>query len=255
VLKVAALVVLLPVLAAACTGSSGKAKPKPTAPPPPSSPTTVLNLLTVPGNPRTSTSLSTDINGGGATLVGTVAGPDGPVDATVRVERLIGDQVTSTEVKATAGAWQLGSVQGGRYRVRAWKPPDMAQLDPEVFFLGATETKQITLTLTRFGDTSVIGSTDPSPLVAGQGGNLLTQVVSGTVDPDGFVRASPRPGLPVQLLPSGGITLDGPDKQVSDGEGRNGWRVTCAAPGVPAVSLVVGTTRYPVTLPACAAAG
>lgn len=240
---------------AACSGSgskpTAKVAPKPTAPLQTS--TTAVNLLTVPGNPRTSTSLSTDINGGGATIVGTVSGPDGPVgDATVHIERLIGEQATSVDVRAANGSWQLGAVQGGRYRVRAWRAPDLAQLDPEVFFVGGTETKQVTLRMSRFGELSVIGASDPAPLVVGEQGNLLTQVVAGSVDNAGFVSARPRPGLAVQLVASTGMTLDGPDKQVTDGEGRNGWRITCTAAVPPTPVLVIGAARFAVVVAACA---
>ncbi len=243
---------VLMLLVAACTGSSAKPKPTTTVPAPSSS--TSLTVITVPGNPRSTTTLPTDMSPGEATIVGTVASPDGPVpDAIVRVERLTGDAAATVDVRAVNGSWQVPAVRGGRYRVRAWRPPDMAQLDPEVFFLGSTETKQITLLLTHFGDVSVTANTDPSPLVIGQPGVLVTQVLSGAVDSEGVVRANPRPGLPAQLVVTGGLALDGPDKQVTDGEGKNAWHVRCLAPAPPAVALVVGTVRYSIILPPCAA--
>jgi hypothetical protein len=235
----------------ACSGSGGKSKPTTTLPPPSSS--TSFTIVTVPGNPRSTTTMATDITPGEATIVGTVATLDGPVpDAIVRVERLTGDEVASVDVRAVSGNWQLASVRGGRYRVRAWRPPDMAQLEPEVFFLGSTETKQITLLLTRFGDVSVTANSDPGPMLIGQPAVLVTQVLTGAVDGQGVVKANPRPGVPTQLVPAGGLALEGADRQVSDGEGNNAWRVRCLATGPPSVALVVESVRYAIILPPCA---
>jgi len=200
--------------------------------------------------------MAQDITPGEATLVGTVAGPEGPVtEATVRVERLAGDDVTGVDVRVVGGGWQLPSIRGGRYRVRAWRSPDMAQLEPEVFFLGAAETKQVSLVVTRFGDVSVVPTSDPAPMPIGQPATLTTQVVAGTVDARGVVRANPKPGVPVQLMPATGLALDGPDKQTTDGEGNASWRVRCLGPGPPSVSLVVATVGYAVNVAACAPAG
>lgn len=235
---------------AACSGSGGAPKPTTTVPAPSSS--TSFTIVTAPGNPRSTTTVPAEISPGEATLVGTVAGPDGPVpEATVRVERLTGDEVASVEVRAANGSWSLPSVRGGRYRVRAWRAPDMAQLEPEVFFLGATETKQISLMVIRFGEVSVTAATDPAPLPVGQPGALVTTVLTGAVDSQGVVRANPRPGLPVQLVPGPGLALESIDKQVTDGEGNNGWRVRCLAPGPPSVGLLLGNVRYPLTVAAC----
>jgi hypothetical protein len=237
---------------AACTGGSDDT-PKPTTTVPPPSSSTSFTIVTVPGNPRTSTTLAAEIGPGEATIVGTVAGPDGPIpEAVVRVEHLIGDAVASVDVRSIGGSWQLPAVGGGRYRVRAWRSPDFAMLEPETFFLGATETKQITLVLTKFGELSVIASSDPSPLTVGQPGALITQVAAAAVNPQGVVKANPRPGVPVQLASGVGLTLDGSDKQVTDGEGRNAWRVRCLGPeGPPSAALLVGTARFAVNLPPC----
>jgi hypothetical protein len=234
----------------ACSGDGDEPKPKPTLPAPSSS--TSFTIVTVPGNPRSTTTLPVDISPGEATIAGTVGTPDGPVpDAIVRIERLTGDEVASVDVRAVSGSWQLASIRGGRYRVRAWHPPDMAQLEPEVFFLGSTETKQLSLLLTHFGDVSVTANTDPNPMPVGQPAILVTSVLTGAVDAQGVVRANPRPGVPTQLVSAGGLALDGSDRQVTDGEGNNGWRVRCLGAAPPSVALVVENVRYAIILPPC----
>jgi hypothetical protein len=242
-------------LLAACSGGDdgGEAKPTTTAPPATGSPTTPP-VFTVPGNPRTTTTMATEIGPGEASISGTAATADGPVpDGVVHVERLIDDRVASIDVSISNGQWQLPQIRGGRYRVRAWRSPDMAQLQPDVFFLGSTETKQIPLVLTRFGDTSVIGTTDPAPMQVGETAALTTQVVSGSVDTEGVVHANPHPNVAVQLVTSGGISLDGSDRQTTDGEGNTSWRVRCTQAAPPSLSVAIGSERYPVALAACVA--
>ncbi|HUQ64364.1 MAG TPA: hypothetical protein VM121_11465 [Acidimicrobiales bacterium] len=239
-------------LAVACSGGSTE-KPEPTTTPPPPSSSTSFTVITAPGNPRTTTTIPTELSPGEATLNGTVGGPDGPVpDAIVRVERLTGDEEVSVDIRAVNGGWQLPAIRGGRYRVRAWRAPDMAQLEPEIFFLGSTETRQVNLLVTRFGEVSVTVGTEPAPLPVGQPAVLVTQVVTGAVDAQGVVRANPRPGLPVQLVPAGGLTLESQDRGLTDSEGNSAWRVRCLAPGPPSVALLVGNVRYSVIVPACA---
>src|SRR5690606_1191562 len=74
---------------------------------------------------------------GTARLVGTVTGPDGPVaGATVRIERLVAGREVRTDVTtASDGRFALDGVPGGRYRVRAFLPPDLAQTAPELRFV------------------------------------------------------------------------------------------------------------------------
>src|SRR5262249_8051564 len=101
-----------------------------TPPPTPASSTTtapahLTRAMTndVPG----ATTSSVPVGPGFATLSGIALGPQGPVGgATVHVDRLVGDAVGSVNVAAQAdGVWNLPGILGGRYRVRAWRSPDM----------------------------------------------------------------------------------------------------------------------------------
>jgi hypothetical protein len=141
-------------LVAACSSSHSKALPP--APAIDETSTTLRDLTkigldAVPG--RTTTTV--DNRPGRASLSGTVAaGLDGPVgSATVRVQRLVGDAVLQTDLATNPdGSWTLPNVQGGRYRVRAWRAPDLALVDPVVVFLGATETRDVPISVSRSGN-------------------------------------------------------------------------------------------------------
>ncbi len=252
-----AAVVLLAV-AAACnddgggTGAIGRA-PSTTVPvteAPPS--TTSTTATTVRGTPRATTSTTVALGPGQATITGSVNGPAGPVDgATVRIERLVGQQVASTEVRSAGGGYTLGSVLGGAYRVRAWKAPDMAQSGTETFFLAADEVKRLDLTLTQYGS-GVIATVDPTPPKVDQPATLTVRLGSGRVDEQGRVSTDSRANVPLTLAVGPGLNLESPAQATSDANGTASWRLRCTAPGPVPVNLTVATMTTGVNVPPCA---
>lgn len=212
-----------------------------------------VQLAGVPG--RTTTTIA--IAGGTATLNGSVTGPDGPVGAAVvHVERFVGDNVATADVFTNPdGTFSLPSVLGGRFRVRAYRPPDLALVAPEVFFLGGTDTKTLALELDRYQGMSVAAAIAPNPPVATEPANLLVQATFRSVDADGVVRAVPIPGVRVELFPTGRWTVEGAAVQFADTDGRALWRVRCGREGEQEMSVLVADGEaFPLSLPACAAA-
>lgn len=256
-LAAVAVVLVALLLAAGCRGSKDEATPATTTPTTPptevTTTTTTTTLVTVPGNPRPVTTLSSAIGPGTATLGGSVSGPEGPVaGATVRVERLVGDDVATTTVTSgPGGEWTLSSVNGGRYRLRAWRPPDLAQLKPTLVFLQATESKGVSLAMTRYGEGNAVAAFTPSAPTAEKPATLVVTVSNGGIDGEGVLHASPRPGVTVQLVVTAGLTLESPDTTVTDGAGNASFTVRCTPPGPPAATAVVDGARRPVDLPAC----
>lgn len=239
---------------AGCTGSTSKSLPP--APAVDETTTTAPDLtqVAVAGvSGRATTTI--DTRPGGATVDGTVAaGLDGPVGAaTVRVQRLAGDAVVETDVVTAAdGSWSLPNVQGGRYRIRAWRAPDLALVDPVVVFLGATETRHVPISLSRYTGLTAVASIAPSPPPVGQPANLVVQARSQMVDSDGVVRATPIAGATLQLTGSGSWTASPNSIQTADGQGSARWRVECRDPGTQPLSVTVnGSDTLPLSLPAC----
>ena len=193
-----AVAVALAAVAAAC--SSGPAlidypTPKVSAP---TTSTTVFDyesvaLPDVPG--RTTTTV--DNRPGKANLTGTVTGPDGPVPmANVRVERLVEETVLAKDLVAGPdGAWRLDLVRGGRYRVRAWRAPDLAQVEPQIFYLGFDETRSLALVTARYSGPQATALLEPSPPVINEPVALSIVVTTATVDAQGIVRG-PRLAVP-----------------------------------------------------------
>jgi hypothetical protein len=257
-----ALVLVLVVLGAACGRGDDEAPPPPapaatTEPPPstttPAPTTTVRPVTTLPGIPRTVTTMPVSLGPGGASISGTVTGPEGPVEsAVVRVERLVGTTTVAADLRTDAsGGWRLDSILGGPYRVRAFRPPDLGQANPEVFFLRADEQRNLPITLVRSGQASITARVDPNPPRVEQPAVLVVTVGTARVGADGVFTVAPSPAARLQLTLADGITLETPGPQLTDGAGRAVWHFRCLSPGVFAASLVVGNGVTRFDLPAC----
>ena len=212
----------------------------------------VTTVTTMPGRPRQTTTIPTDLGPGSARITGSVVGPQGLVTgAKVRVERLVGDDVASIDLVAADGRFTLPSVRGGNYRVRAWKAPELALTTPEVFFLAADEAKTVDLRLTRVTDVSVRIDLDVERLPPTDPFTVTVQVYSGAVSEQGTVQGVSRPGLPVQVAVAAGLSLTGPDRATTDASGRASFRMRCTAPGPVAADAVIDGTRMSLGLPNC----
>ena len=133
------------------------------------------------------------IGPGGASLSGTVSGPNGAVGgADVHAERLVGDQVAAVDTVSRAdGSWSIPSILGGRYRLRAWRVPDLALTTPQIFFLPETGDRTVALRLDAFDAGDATAAIDPSGPVVGQPAGLAVQVTGQSVDAQGVVRIAP----------------------------------------------------------------
>jgi len=254
--RFAALVLLL--LAVACSGSG--------SPPPTTVPTTVEDTLAplpstppttftpLPGRPRTTLTEPVDMLGGGARINGKVIGPAGDViGATVRVERLVNDQVSTRDLNAFNGGFDLAGIRGGAYRVRAWKQPDLLLLEPMTFFLGADETKSFDMRVSRVADVNIRTTLDPDKPPAQDPYSVTILLFAGTVSGEGALQAIPRPQSPVQLVTGAGLTVVGLDRGITDSNGRVRFQVRCLAAGPVVADLLVSTFRLGLGLPDCPA--
>lgn len=247
---------VLAVVLAGCSPGGVKPLPAPPTTKPRPSTTAVpdlsgVMLKEVPGRITTTIPLTP----GRATINGTVAAPDGLVPgATVRFERLVDEGLTAFDLPtAPDGTFTLPNIKGGRWRVRAYRPPDLALVKPELFFLEETETKTLTLRLDRYQGVNVASALAPDPAVTDEPANLLVQVTLQSVDAQGIVRAVPVPGVRVELFGQGDWRIEGNAGQLTDSSGRALWRVRCQTQGRQPLSVVVGDDdgTFPLTLPDC----
>ncbi|MGI8809666.1 MAG: hypothetical protein ACR2KK_17870 [Acidimicrobiales bacterium] len=255
------LLVILALLAGACSDPERTATPDTTSVPEPTvAPSTTVTTLaptsTTSSTVRaTTTSTVLTVGPGGASIGGTISGPAGPVDgATVKVERLVGKNVATAEVTSTAGgSWQLSSILGGSYRVRALKAPDFGQSPVESFFLGATDKKTLDLVLPAAAGERIVVTVSPNPPRVDQASAVSIQVGIGRADDQGRLSITPRAGVPLTLTAGPGFVLESSPQVITDANGTGVWNVRCSAEGASTVTLTVGTGATPVKLPACVA--
>lgn len=165
---------------------------------------------------------------GSATIRGRVTGPDAAAvpGATVRIERI--DLKQQTDVATDAdGRFQLGGIPGGRYRVRSFLPPRLAQPQAEVFFLGDGEDREVTATLEAFEGSGLLTAIAPEAPAVGQPFALAVRVVTRTVDADGLVGGSPVPGASVTLTSIGTLQLQGSSTLSTDSTGTATFTLVC----------------------------
>ncbi len=130
-------------------------------------------------------------------------------------------------------------ILGGRYRIRAWRTPDMALTVPQILFVEGRQTKQVPLQLLRYTGTSATAISNPDPPVLGETLNITAVVSSASVDGEGVVRALPAPNLDVSLSVGPGLELES-GATITNGQGRAAFQLRCVALGQSAVDLVVG---------------
>lgn len=255
--------VLLAVLALVVRGCAGSGVRNLSFPTPPSTASgsgdttttgipdlTRTSLTPVPaGAPRT-----VPIVPGAATLAGVVTGPNGVVaGAIVHAERLIGDAIGATNIATQPdGTWRMPGILGGRYRIRAWRAPDLALTTPQILYLRGNETQNLSLSLATFNGISASASVTPGTPLLGQTVILVVQVSTQAVGTDGVVREAPLPAAMVDVTSAANVTINGDHPATADANGRATWLMTCSAPGPEVLSATVDSvSNFPLTTPDC----
>lgn len=252
--RLAALVGALALLSAACSNDAGELPSVPDFKPAATTTTGVdfseIGLKGVAGKATTTT---VAFGPGRATLNGTVIAEGGSVPgASVLIDRIVGDSVASTVIfTAEDGTWTLPAVFGGRYRVRAWRQPDLAQTTASAVFLGASETKTVELKVREVGGLNATASLAPNPPPIDTDVNLVVLVTQKTVDERGIVRAEPASGARVDLVGSGAWRVVSSNPTFTDETGKATWSIRCRASGKQPLAVNVGSQSFPLNVANC----
>lgn len=250
------------VLVAVVFGGTCSAPDRRSLPPPSSTSSTEVEQTTTsvdrsrtvlqPLTGRTTTTLA---EFGDAILSGSVTGPEGPVPgAVVRIERLVGDAVQVREVRARDdGTWVLEGLPGGRMRVRAYAPPSLTMLEPEIFFLTEAQPRELRLTVREHAGILVLSDVTPSAPTVDSLVSVAVRVVEKVVDDVGVARTQPIVGVPLQVQSSGWDLVAGPGATGSDGVAVFTFRCDEAGSVTASVVLFDGTQdrSFPLEVPSC----
>lgn len=193
------------------------------------------------------------VYGGDAVLTGEVRGPGGSAGAVVRIERFVGVRSAVEEVTvADDGTWRARRLLGGRYRVRAYRSPDLAMLSSAVFFLPDGDEHRLDLELGRYGGIDVQAAFLAASLQVGQSATLTSLAQEVAVDGSGIVRGTPLAGDTITADGGSGWAIDQPSRAVG-ADGTTSWTVTCRRPSPGAITVSVAGATATVT-PPCSAA-
>lgn len=241
------------VVVAACSSDDGGL-------PPPSSTTSVVESTTtlfdfsqVQLAPVEGTTTTTLAEKGTAIIKGVVTVPEGGVPgATVRLERLVLGAVQTRDVVADeTGVFEAKELPGGAYRVRAFLPPAVAQVQPVVFRLDAGATEELRLEAEVFEGADVVAVTSPSAPTLGDPVNVRVRVSVKEVDEDGVVRGTPLAGLRVTLVRGRwGPRFQGGTEQVTDEAGQVLFELECRQTGPAGLAVEVQGAEDPFVLQA-----
>lgn len=254
---VVGVVLVVVFLASTCSAPERRTlpPPDPTATTRPAETTTTVDhsrTVLQPVAGRTTTTLA---EFGDAILSGVVTGPAGGVPgAIVRIERLVGDAVQVREVRTQEdGTWALEGLPGGRIRIRAFAPPSLTMLEPEIFFLTDGDQRDLRLVVREHAGVLVLADVTPQAPTVDNPVNVAVQVVEKVVDDDGVARTRPLPGLPLQMRSSGWDFVDGPSTTDGDGVAVYTFRCERATTVTAAVILFDGVEErnFPLDVPSC----
>lgn len=199
------------------------------------------------------------------TLKGVASAEGGAGGGVVRLERIVGDSLVPTDVPiGSDGSFRFTGVPGGRYRIRAWRQPDLALTSPLVFFFDTTKSPAtvnledgsslaadgIKVELLAASGVEARISTGPSIPVPGEVAILSVRVGARVLDGDGYLSLSPMVDTPVSIVSSNGWTFQEAGG-VTDAEGVAGWYGTCLIEGPTSVTLLVGDQSVTATGPTC----
>lgn len=179
------------------------------------------------------------VQGGGASITGQVFGPAGQplAGATVRVQRLVGDQTASIDLTSdSSGSFGVGGLLGGRYRVWAWQVPNLTQLGSEVTFLEEGTSRSYRLGLQAPTDIRLEVEAGSASLPVGQSTSVWMRIGNPVVNSSGQVARVGRAGDLVVASGAGVFSGQG-GSGTTNSEGVAAFPILCNTPGPGTVTL------------------
>jgi len=131
---------------------------------------------------------------------------------------------------------------GGRYRVRAWRTPDLALTTPQILFVESTQNRNVGLQLSRYTGVSASSIYSPDPPLVGGSTSVTAVVTTLSVDGDGVVRSVPLANASISVSVDPPWLFSG-GQLITNGQGRATFQLQCEAEGQGRVDLIVNSTH------------
>lgn len=200
--------------------------------------------------------LSVGITGGTASLSGLVQLVDGtPVaGATIRIERFTSDgQATAETVSGADGSWSASGLRGGRLRVRAFAPNQLASVEPAVLLVSRNGSARVPLTVASPAPGIRFDMVGPPGIAIGTAGTAAVVVSQEVVDEWGRLIQTPVPLRETSATISGGRLLSD-NNVVTDAGGAVRYLIACDVESDPVVVLTTGEEQAVLAMPSCMSA-
>lgn len=190
------------------------------------------------------------LQGGQSSLDGLVVGPNSQpvVGATVRIERFVEDRVVSVDLITNAtGNFAINRLLGGRYRVRAWQAPTLAQLGSEVTFLNDGDNRAFRLALDAPIDIALTADAASATVILGQATTVSMLIENPVINANGQVARVGRAGDLVVATGSGVFAGQG-GSTTTNAAGNATFTAQCTQLGAGSFSLATPYFRESVTV-------
>lgn len=247
------------VVAGACSDGDGQSLPDPET-------STTTTTTTVPVDysevalapvPTGKTPPSTRPPGPGrASIAGRVVDTSGsPVAQAIVRATYYGDPDKPEVIEALStddGTYRFSQVHGGRWRVRAWRTPDLATFETLTFFLAAVEDKALDLKVKFVPAVAVTSDMAPDPPLVGVPAELAVMILNQTVDAEGRVQRSPAADQEVTLSTDDDEwSLESSATQRTGSDGSARWKMSCGGEAAYEVTVTVADQEFTLTMPSC----
>ena len=194
------------------------------------------------------------VQGGTGSVAGTVTFEGEPVPgAEVQVERIVGDLSSSITTTANAaGDFTVGTLLGGRYRIRAYLPPSLSMRNAEVLFLPDNgQAKDLQLSLSNESSSKFTGRFVGDVARVGVNYTVAVEFRSAQVNDEGIIEDGPVPNELVAITVRKPLTVNGSILQTSDATGIARFTVRCSKEGNGRITITSRNTDQNVTVPPC----
>jgi hypothetical protein len=194
-----------------------------------------------------------EIEGGRVTVRGRVLdGTDGVGGASVSIERIVGDR--SAQITLTAdgnGRYEAANLQGGLYRIRAWRAPDLSMQQSQVHFVSERQVLDANLAVNEEADSRFTATFDSGEARVGRSYTVSVEFRSSQVNAEGIIEDAPVANQITLIEVSDPLVLESRVIATSGRDGIARFSMRCSKVGQGRIVVIASGNRRNVSVPSC----